>query len=61
MCIRDRLYNHFPNEAGGENHNYEIDIEVHGTAADEDGSLINSGNLRSVTCTSWLTETVYDS
>ncbi len=61
ICTAVWLYNHFPNEAGGENHNYEIDIEVHGTAADEDGSLINSGNLRSVTCTSWLTETVYDS
>lgn len=36
--------------------NYEIDIEVHGTAVNG-GSLRNAGNLSSALCTSWLTET----
>ena len=62
ICTSIWLYNNFPDEtAGRENHNYEIDIELHGTAVKENGALRNDGNLSSMACTTWLTEKDYKS
>ena len=62
ICTSIWLYNNFPDEtAGRENHNYEIDIELDGTAGKENGALRNDGNLSSMACTTWLTEKDYKS
>ncbi len=56
ICTSIWLFNYMEND-GAEDSNYEIDIEIHGTAVNEEGKKINENNLSSVLCTSWLTET----
>ncbi|MDE7082695.1 MAG: glycoside hydrolase family 16 protein [Clostridia bacterium] len=56
ICTSIWLFNYIERD-GQEASNYEIDIEVHGTAVDSNGNPINTNNLSSVLCTSWLTET----
>lgn len=61
ICTAMWLYNYFPSPDGGRDRNHEIDIEIHGTAVRDDGTLRNEGNLRSVLCTTWVTEADYTS
>lgn len=57
ICTSIWLFNYFadPNDADVI-HNYEIDIEVHGTTINSNGSLANQGNLCTPMFTSWVTE-----
>ena len=50
ICTSMWLYNYIATEEGTPNHNYEIDIEIHGTTSS------NAGNLRTPLFTSWITE-----
>ena len=53
ICSSMWLFNAF------EGHNYEIDIELHGTAVDGSGNRINPQtptNLSSILCSTWVTE-----
>lgn len=50
ICTSMWLFNYIATEEGAPNHNYEIDIEIHGTTSG------NIGNLRTPLFTSWLTE-----
>ena len=59
ICTSIWLYNNFTNELGGDNHNYEIDIEIHGSVIEE-GALLPK-NLSGILCSSWLTEKIYES
>lgn len=57
ICTSMWLYNNFENPLDPQvNHNYEIDIELHGTAVNDKGALRNAGNLSSIACTNWITE-----
>ena len=56
ICTSIWLFNYIE-RSGQEDANYEIDIEIHGTAVDANGDRINANDLSSVLCTSWLTET----
>lgn len=51
VCSAMWLYNY----VGG--YNYEIDIELHGTAVNGNGGRLNNTNLSSILCSSWITET----
>lgn len=55
-CSAMWLYNNFPSAQGGENHNFEIDIELHGSNVP--GS---SKNFDTCVFTNWLTESDYAS
>jgi hypothetical protein len=58
ICIALWLYNNFTTDDEID-HNYEIDMEMHGTAV-KDGALRNDGNLSTVLCSTWLTESEDD-
>jgi hypothetical protein len=52
ICIALWLYNHFTSD--DVEHNYEIDMEMHGS------TVQNSDNLSTVICGNWLTESSAD-
>ena len=58
ICTSMWLFNYFEDGLGGYN-NYEIDIEVHGSVLN--GNALTGENLSGILCSSWLTETDYES
>ena len=50
ICSSIWLFNNFKNPLGGDNWNYEIDIEIHGS------TTRNANNMLTAMCTSWITE-----